>query len=64
MKVQKFRVEKRLDFLQPYSSGMKICMVEQRTAEPQNAQPQNFQGWFRLAHAFFRIIDGMHSFDI
>ena len=31
---------------------MKIRVVEQRTAEPQNIQPQNFEVWNRWALSF------------
>ena len=27
---------------------MRIRVTEQRTAEPQNTEPQNFEGWFRF----------------
>jgi hypothetical protein len=29
-----------------------LAWVEQRTAEPQNDQPQNFEGWNRCAVSF------------
>jgi hypothetical protein len=39
--------------------------VKQRTAEPQNNEPQNFEGWNRCALSFKSIkIDRIPSFDI
>jgi hypothetical protein len=29
--------------------------IEHRTAEPQNDEPQNFEGWFRFAQSFIKI---------
>ena len=29
--------------------------IKQRTAEPQNNEPQNFEGWFRYAQSFNKI---------
>jgi len=34
---------------------MRLCRVEKRTAEPQNIQPQNFEGWNRCALSFYKI---------
>jgi hypothetical protein len=37
---------------EPKNSIMKLHLTKQQTAEQQNTQPQNFQGWFRLAQSF------------
>jgi hypothetical protein len=35
---------------QPLTASM--AWIKQRTAEPQNNEPQNFEGWFRFAQSF------------
>jgi hypothetical protein len=37
--------------------------MEQRTAEQQNNEQQNFEGWFRYAQSFYKT-DRIPSFDI
>jgi hypothetical protein len=45
---------------------MKLHMAGQRTAEPQNNEPQNFEGWYRCALSFWlKSIEFLTStFDI
>jgi hypothetical protein len=33
--------------------------IKQRTTEPQNNEPQNFEGWFRYAQSFNKIFQMM-----
>jgi len=43
---------------------MKLQEVKKRTAEPQNIEYANVEGWIRFAQSFFYEIDRIHSFDI
>ena len=42
---------------------MRLHQAKQRTEEPKNNEPQNFEGWFRFAQSFLKIDRSTQSLD-